>query len=502
MKKNGRPSIDSLIKSICDIMRRGNMAGALQYVPELSWLLFLRVLDENETEEQKRSHVLKSPFSYSLDAPYRWQDWAAKDGAHRRELTETSGNALLAFINNKLFPHLKSYRNSSHATNRQKVISQVFRNVEKTRFTEQRDILDVLDKLDDLKQSQVDDTHVFTLSQIYENLLLKMGEKNNDGGQFFTPREVIRAMVQAVNPQIGEQAHDPCCGTGGFLAQAHEYMREQRGDKLSAEDINILKQDTFYGREKDALIYPITLANLVLHGIDVPHIWHGNTLSRIEIDKSLYAVEDHNILADVILTNPPFGGKESKAVQTRFDYKTAKTQVLFLQEVIECLKQNGRCGIIVDEGLLFQTNDKACVNTKRRLLERCDVWCVISLPSGVFTQAGAGVKTNILFFTKGAPTQKIWYYDLSQIKVTKRQPLTLAHFAEFFKLLPKRADSDNSWQIDIKAIEANGYDLKAVNPNRKPDIDTRTSAELLHSIEKQQKTLIAALAELQKAIKL
>lgn len=258
-----------------------------------------------------------------------------------------------------------------------------------------------------------------------------------------------------------------------------------------------MKTETFYGREKDEIIYPIALANLVLHGIDVPHIWHGNTLSRMEFDSTLFRNHDDAQFFDFILTNPPFGGKEDAAVQTRYDYKTSKTQVLFLQEIIGHLKEGGHCGIVVDEGIFFQTND-AFVKTRKRLLEKCDVWCIISLPNGVFSSAGAGVKTNILFFTKGEPTSSVWYYDLSDVKVTKKKPLTAAHFEEFFRLLPDRADSENSWRVDIEAIEKNGYDMKAVNPNRKSDIDTRSPAELLQSIHQQQDNIAAALKDLEK----
>lgn len=498
--KSGRQSIDAVIKSICDVMRRGGMAGALEYVPELSWLLFLRILQENEAVEEQRCKALKTPFSPILASPYRWQDWAAKNGAHRRTLEESAGNALLKFINDDLLPHLKSFSRKHNATDQQKVISQIFRNMEKTRFTTQRDMLDVLDRIDELRQSEVDDTHIFTLSQVYESLLLKMGEKNNDGGQFFTPREVIRVIIRAVNPKVGETVYDPCCGTGGFLAQANEYMRAALGKAQSAENLTTLSKNTFYGREKADLIYPIALANLVLHGINIPRIWHGNALTRAEIDGTLYSHDEQEKPHDVILTNPPFGGKESKQAQTRFDFKTSSTQVLFMQEVIAALKRGGRCGIVVDEGFLFRADGGAFTNTKRRLLEQCDLWCIISLPGGVFTQAGAGVKTNLLFFTKGKPTEKIWYYDLSHVKVTKRQPLTSAHFAEFFKLLPKRADSENSWSIGIETIKEKNYDLKAVNPNRKIEIDTRTPAELVNSIEARGKEIADALAELRKSI--
>ena len=388
-----------------------------------------------------------------------------------------------------------------------------------------------------------------------------MGEKGNDGGQFFTPRQVIKAMVQVVAPRVGETVYDPGCGTGGFLAQSYEYTRKELGETASAEQIETLKHDTFWGREKENLIFPIAIANLVLHGIDKPNLWHGNTLTGMEIYGGLFegAPSSYN----VILTNPPFGGKEGKDAQTRFDYKTGATQVLFLQHVIGKLKKDGRCGIVLDEGLLFRTNEDAFVKTKAKLLNDCDLWCIVSLPSGVFTAAGAGVKTNLLFFSKGQPTRKIWYYDMSDIKVAKKTQLVMDQFKDFFALLPQRQDSEVSWTVDFearkkkavndaqpfhdevrrtehgiakekdelaalkkckpvdvatvaeveakinalmlqareaaakaKAIEDAVYDLKAVNPNRKADVDERTPEQLLDIIEAKGKEIAAALAVL------
>ena len=493
-QSNGRQSVDSIVKGICDIMRRGNMASAMQYVPEISWLLFLRVLDEKERADEERGNAMSVPFSPSLQSPYRWRDWAAKESEYRKTLAEQGGNAMLGFVNDELLPHLKSFAEKQNANKKQQVIAQVVRGIEKTRFDNQRDMLDVLDRIDGLRQSEVDNTHIFTLSQVYESLLLKMGEKNNDGGQFFTPREVVRAMVQVVNPKVGKTVYDPCCGTGGFLAQSFEYMKN--AGEILGNDLTTLREKTFYGREKENLAYPIALANLVLHGIDYPQIWHGNTLSRHETSSALFPREGYDMLYDVVLSNPPFGGKEGRNVQTHYDYKTSSTQTLFMQDFIASLKNGGRCGVVMDEGFMFQTNQDAMVNTKRLLLEQCDLWCVVSLPGGVFSQAGAGVKTNLLFFTKGKPTKKIWYYDLSDIKVGKRTPLTLQHFAEFFKLLPKREDSENSWTITAKEIAENNYNLKATNPNKKPDIDQRTPKQLITEIENQTQKITAALNQL------
>jgi type I restriction enzyme M protein len=491
---SSQSSLDSKIKSICDIMRRSNAAGALQYVPELSWILFLRILDEREELEQTESQIVGASFTPSLSYPYRWQDWAAPTGNKRQELQNAMAGDVFNFVNEDLLPYLRNLKEQPNATSRQRVVSEVVAGVERIRLDTERNFLDVIDKVDEIRQEGIDPTHIFTLSQAYEGLLLSMGEKNNDGGQFFTPREVIRTLVKAIDPQVGETVYDPACGTGGFLAQSYDHMKEGLGQSATAEQMTILANRTFYGREKENLIYPISLANLILHGIDEPHIWHGNTLTRNEEYGGLFAGAPD--LFDVVLMNPPFGGKEGQDAQTRYPYKTGSTQVLFLQEIIDSLTNTGRAGIVVDEGLLFRTNENAFVQSKRRLLDECDLWCIVSLPGGVFTQAGAGVKTNLLFFTKGKTTENIWYYDLSDVKVTKRKPITAAHFDEFFKLLPGREESENSWTVTRQEIEEKNYDLKAVNPNRKEVVDTRTPDELLDIIEAKGKEIQEALAML------
>lgn len=569
-------SVDQAVKSICDIMRRGNCAGAMQYVPELTWILFLRILDEKEYGEEQEAEAVGVAFSPSLSAPYRWRDWGAppkdektKDirpgedsvGWKRVELKDAAMGSFFNFINTELLPHLKALKNRPDASARQKVISEIMTGVERVRIDTERNFLDVLDKVHQLTTEAVDDTHVFTLSQVYEGLLLKMGEKGNDGGQFFTPRQVIKAMVQAINPGIDDTVYDPGCGTGGFLAQSFEHIMANLGNDATAEQLETLRQRTFWGREKENLIYPIALANLVLHGIDKPNLWHGNTLTGQETYGGLF--EEAPQTFDVILTNPPFGGKEGKEAQTNFDYKTGATQVLFLQHVIRNLREGGRCGIVLDEGLLFRTNEDGFVKTKRKLLDDCDLWCIVSLPGGVFTAAGAGVKTNLFFFTKGRSTRKIWYYDLSDIKVRKKIPLTLKHFEDFLRLLPNRAGSEHSWTVDMderkrvaseearpfkeqsttkgqqaaqwnerlkdlkkarplddkaiseaetkvkklnreardlaakaKEIEDAVYDLKAVNPNKKADVDERTPEELMDIIEAKGREVAEALAVL------
>jgi type I restriction enzyme M protein len=308
-------SVNTAIKQIADVMRRANYAGALQYVPELTWILFLRILDDREELEAEEAATVGVPFSPSLEAPYRWRDWAAPDGAKRLELTWAAMGSYLRFVNDELLPYLRALREQAGESPRRKVISEVVSAVDKVNVDTERNLLDILDRVDDIRQESVDETHVFTLSQAYEGLLLKMGEKNNDGGQFFTPREVIRAMVRTVDPKAGETVYDPGCGTGGFLAQSYEHMRRRLGETATAEQLRLLREDSFWGREKADLIYPIALANLVLHGIDHPHIWHGNTLTGQEVYGGLFTAAPEQF--DVILMNPPFGGKEGKEAQTK-----------------------------------------------------------------------------------------------------------------------------------------------------------------------------------------
>ncbi|HEX7348514.1 MAG TPA: N-6 DNA methylase [Rhodanobacteraceae bacterium] len=517
-------SLTAFVKGVCDIMRRSNCASALQYVPELTWILFLRILDAQETRARLEAEAQGRAFTPLLAAPYRWKDWAAPwregdtaprtpegqpYGWKRHELAARIGN-LVAFINGELLPHLHALdrlpdgRPNPGATPRRRVIARIMTAVERLRVDDETNLADILDRIDEINIERIDDTHFFTLSQAYEGLLLKMGEKNSDGGQFFTPREVIRAMVHTIAPHPGDKVYDPCCGTGGFLAQAYEAMLGDLGDHVSATDLEALKRATFYGREKDNLAFPIALANLVLHGIDQPNVWHGNTLTGVPVYDGLFA--DAPATFDVVLTNPPFGGKEGKSARKHFAFETGATQVLFLQHVLASLKPaldgkpGGTCGIVLDEGLLFRTNESAFVETKRKLLDECELWSVVSLPGGVFSTAGAGVKTNLLFFTRGQRTERIWYYDLSQVKVGKKSPMTLAHFGwgprgellddaalpatltgdwhaqddhagkpfpTFARLLHARgtpaADSDYSWTVDFAARRAEAR--KAMQPH-------------------------------------
>jgi type I restriction enzyme M protein len=441
-------SLSTFVKSICDIMRRSNCASALQYVPELTWILFLRILEAQEKQGRDAIESVGDDFMPALASPFRWQDWAApfKDdpkhprtdegrpyGWKRQELFSKGDGKLFDFINTELLPYVhaldidtKTKLPNPAATRKQRIIGRIMTAVERVRVDSETNFRDILDKVEEISIDHVDDTHFFTLSQVYEDLLLKMGQKNSDGGQFFTPREVIRAMVHTLEPKLGDKIYDPCCGTGGFLAVAYEHISRTLGNAPASTDIDTLKHDTFFGREKENLVFPIALANLVLHGIDQPNLWHGNTLTKRATYGALFDKAPKTF--DVILTNPPFGGKEGKDAQNNYAYATGSTQVLFVQDILAALSADGRCAIVLDDGFLFRKDENAFVETKRKLVDESDLWAIVTLPLGVFSGAGAQVKTNLLFFTKGRSTTKIWYYDLTHVKVGKKSPLTLAHF--------------------------------------------------------------------------
>lgn len=511
--------MDKAVKSINNILRRDKAKGARLYVPELTWMFFLRYLDLMEEAEAQQAAALGTAFTTSLNAPYRWRDWAAPfdrqksveelkasqaPGWRRAELTG-AGSSLgdfLIFVNGELFPHLQKLGENGTATNKQKVIAEIFRNKEKTVLASEANLQDALDRVHALSAAQVSEQHMFPMSQALESLLPSLGEKKNDGGQFFTPREVIRVVIQTVNPQLGRTVYDPCAGTCGFLIEAFKHLMAQQP---AATQIQQLKTETLWAREDAAEAIPIALANMVLHGVDLPRLWHGNTLTGAETFGELFQGAPAQF--DYIFTNPPFGSKEGKDAQQHFAYKCGKAQILFLQHILSSLADGGTCGMVIDEGVLFHTKTAAYKQTKRKLLDECNLWCVVSLPQGVFVNAGAGVKTDLLFFTKGQPTERVWYYDMTLTpeykprKVNKSNPLLFDDFADFFRRLALPPDdpgrvSERSWYVTIEDLRAKNYDLKATNENA-PDLsDKRTPAELMKIIEEAQAEIAAGLAAL------
>ncbi len=516
---NSVASMNKAVKSICNILRRDKAKGAKLYVPEITWLFFLRYLDIKDIEAEKRASALGQIHETVLPAPYRWRDWAAPydkskskeeaitnqlQGWKRYELDNAGTNTYLQFINNDLFSFLKKLKEKSNATDLQKIISEIFINKEKTVVVSVTNIQDVIDKVHELSAATIDDQHMFPISQAFEGLLPSLGEKKNDGGQFFTPREVIRLIVDVVDPQLDKTVYDPCCGTGGFLIEAFNHLMRKNP---TPTQIAALKNDTFFGREDADEAIPILLANMTLHDIDLPRIWHGNSLTGAVTNGDLF--KDAPNQFDYILTNPPFGSKEGKAAQAQFAYKTGKAQILFMQHIITSLKEDGICGMVIDEGVLFHTKTAAYKQTKRKLLNECDLFCIISLPGGVFVNAGAGVKTDLLFFKKGKATEKIWYYDMTlgedfrPRKVNKGNPLEYKHFNDFLKRLKLPNDSpekisERSWFVTRKEIEEKDFDLKAVNHNAPDFSDKRTPDELYKIISDAQIEIQKNLEELLK----
>ena len=510
--------MDKTVKAINNILRRDKAKGARLYVPELTWMFFLRYLDLMEEAEAQKTAALGTTFIPSLNPPYRWKDWAAPfdrqksadeleameaPGWKRRRLVDAPMGSYLKFVNDELFPHLQKVGEHAGGADKQKVIAEIFRNKERTVLTSETNLQDALDRVYALSETLISDQHMFPMSQALESLLPSLSEKKSDGGQFFTPREIIRVIVQTVNPQLGKTVYDPCAGTCGFLIEAFKHLITQNP---AATQIQELKMETLWAREDSPEAIPIALANMVLHGVDLPRLWHGNTLTGAETNGDLFRGAPTQF--DYVLTNPPFGSKESKDARARFAFKSGKAQILFLQHIIASLADDGTCGMVIDEGVLFHTKTAAYKQTKRKLLDECNLWCVISLPQGVFVNAGAGVKTDLLFFTKGRATERVWYYDMTlkddftPRKVNKSNPLTFADFHDFFSLLALPADDQNriserSWYVSIEDIRGKQYDLKATNQNA-PDLsDKRTSAELIAIIEEAQKEIVAGLAALQ-----
>jgi type I restriction enzyme M protein len=510
--------MDKAVKGICDILRRDKAKGARLYVPELTWMFFLRYLDLQETQDELKAAALGNDFTPTLQPPYRWQDWAAafdnkKDrkeiianketGWKRCELDNKGIGAFLDFVNNDLFEHLKTLKDKENATNKQKIVSEIFITKEKTVLTSQANLMNALDGVHNLTASNISTQHLFPISQVFEGLLPSLGEKANDGGQFFTPREVIRVIIEAVKPELDKKIYDPCCGTGGFLIEAFKYI-DKNYKPLPTQRLE-LQTNTFFGREYADEAIPILLANMVLHDINLPRIWHGNTLTGDATYKELYEGAPQQF--DYIFTNPPFGSKESAQAQSHFAYKTGKAQILFIQHIITSLKDGGTCGMVIDEGVLFHTKTAAYTQTKRKLLNDCNLWCIVSLPTGVFINAGAGVKTDLLFFTKGQPTKKVWYYDMTLTedfkprKVNKGNTLNLNAFDDFFRrlALPENhaeKTSERSWYVTMEEIEAKEFDLKAVNNNAPDFSDIRSIQDLYTIIEETQTEISERLMKL------
>ena len=466
---------EQTFKNIDDVLwKDAGCTSELDYTEQTSWLLFLKYLNALENDKATEAALGGKKYSHILDAPYRWEAWAApkgKDGKidHNTALT---GDDLIQFVNGKLFPYLHGFK--AKATDRPDTIEykigEIFGEI-KNRIQSGYNLREIIDAIDELQfQSQ---TEKHELSHLYEAKIKNMGNAGRNGGEYYTPRPLIRAIVAVTAPRLGETICDPAVGSAGFLCESFDYLKAQNPKRTTAQD-RTLQERTFYGKEKKSLAYVIAIMNMILHGIEAPNIIHTNTLAE-----NLADVQEKDRF-HIIVANPPFGGKERKEVQQNFPIRTGETAFLFLQHFIKILKAGGRAGIVIKNTFLSNT-DNASVSLRQKLLEECNLHTVLDCPGGTFI--GAGVKTVVLFFEKGTKTRKVWFYQLDPGRnMGKTNPLNDADLAEFIELQKTRADSPKSWSVDAAAIEPKTFDLSVKNPNGGAEIAHRSPQEIMDEI--------------------
>ncbi len=467
---------EQAFKNIDDILRKeAGCTTELDYTEQTSWVLFLKYLDDLEKDKAMEAQLTGKPYRHIINKPYRWGDWAAPkvaDGSfdHNHAMT---GDDLIEFVDRKLFPYLTGFKQKAEGPNTiEYKIGEVFGEI-KNKIRSGYSLRDILETIDTLRFRSQDEKH--EMSMLYEEKIKRMGNAGRNGGEYYTPRPLIRAIVKAVKPQIGERVYDGAVGSAGFLCEAYVLMRDK--PHLSTKELKTLQEKTFYGKEKKSLAYVIAIMNMILHGIEAPNIIHTNTLTENVSD-----IQNKDRF-DVILANPPFGGKERAEVQQNFPIKTGETAFLFLQHFIKMLKAGGRAGIVIKNTFLSNT-DNASTSLRKELLENCNLHTVLDLPGGTFL--GAGVKTVVLFFEKGAPTRKVWFYQLDPGRnLGKTNPLNDDDLAEFVKLQTPFAESPKSWSVDARTIDQTTFDLSVKNPNGGEEIAHRSPAEIMDEIAAQ-----------------
>jgi type I restriction enzyme M protein len=480
---------EQAFKNIDDILRADNAGGAMDYIEQTSWVIFLRYLDDLEQERDKSAQLSGRKYAYILSEEYRWSVWACpktKDGKldHNKTL---SGDDLKDFVDQKLFPYLKRFKSEDTRTIEYK-IGEIFSEL-KNKIKSGYALRDILTIVDGLHFQTSKEKH--ELSHLYESKIAGMGNAGKDGGQYYTPRPLIKTIIKVVDPKIGNKIYDGACGSAGFLVEAFKYLSEDR-EKLSPKDWEILQTNTFFGKEKISLPYIIGIMNMILHGIDAPNIIHTNTLAE-----NLADIQEKDRY-DVVLANPPFGGKERAEVQQNFPIKTGQTSYLFLQHFIKSLKAGGKGGVVIANTFLSNT-DNAAKSLRKLMLETCDLHTVLDMPGGTFQ--GAGVKTVVLFFEKGKPTDKIWYYQLNlgrNLGITN--PLNEKDLADFVALQKKRSDSENSWSVDVSGVDQKTFDLSVKNPNKGGEVALRDPKEILKEIRTTDKETDKILNQISKII--
>ena len=472
---------EQTFKNIDDILYKDSGADSeLDYIGQTSWVMFLRYLDELEQDKADQAALHGKTYKFIIDQEYRWPIWAMpKTTEGKLDIHKAmTGKDLVDFVDHKLFPYLAGFKQK--ADNAQTIeykIGEIFSEL-KNKIQSGYNLREIIELADELPFRTSKDKH--ELSHLYESKIKNMGNAGRNGGQYYTPRPLIRAMIEVIKPKIGERIYDGACGSGGFLCESYEYLTKDR-NKLSTTDLETIQTKTFYGKEKKNLAYVIGIMNMILHGIEAPNIIHTNTLS--ENIRDIQEKDRYN----VILANPPFGGKERPEVQQNFDIKTGETAFLFLQHFIKNLKAGGRAAIVIKNTFL-SNSDNASVSLRKHLLETCNLHTVLDMPAGTFT--GAGVKTVVLFFTKGQATQNIWFYQLnagrSMGKTNSLNDTDLQDFVSLQKTVSTGSttgETQNSWSIDIANVQTHNYDLSVKNPNTHEEAALRSPQEILAEME-------------------
>jgi type I restriction enzyme M protein len=464
---------EQVFKNVDDVLwKEAGCTTELDYIEQTSWLLFLKYLDALEEDRKAEAEMAGKKYSYLLDKQFRWESWAAprdRDGKidHNKGLV---GDDLTDFVNRKLFPYLQGFKGRASGPNTiEYKIGEIFGEI-KNKVQSGYNLREIVDQIDELRFRSQTEKH--ELSHLYESKIRNMGNAGRNGGEYYTPRPLIRAIIKVVMPKIGERIYDGACGSAGFLCESFEYLKV--GKNLTTKDLKVLQEKTFFGKEKKSLAYVLAIMNMILHGIEAPNVVHTNTLTE-----NLADIQEKDRF-EIVMANPPFGGKERKEIQQNFPIRTGETAYLFLEHFIKSLKAGGRAGIVIKNTFLSNT-DNASVSLRKQLLETCNLHSILDNPGGVFQ--GAGVKTVVLFFEKGAPTRKIWYYQLGPGRnLGKTNPLNDDDLKEFVELQAKFADSPKSWTVDAKDIDPETYDLSVKNPSGGGEMKHRSPQEILDEI--------------------
>src|SRR5258708_3705475 len=475
---------EQAFKNIDDVLRKeAGCTTELDYTEQTSWLLFLKYLDALEQDKADEAALDRKKYTFLLDKPYRWDEWAAPKvpgnanlpiGAPKNPAVDhnksKTGDDLRDFVHTKLFPYLHGFKQRATGPNTiEYKIGEIFGEI-KNKISSGNNLREIIDHIAELSFRSQTEKH--ELSHLYEAKIKNMGNAGRNGGEYYTPRPLIRAMVQVVKPKIGERIYDGACGSAGFLCESFDFMKAKTG--LTTKEARTLQERTFVGKEKKSLAYVIAIMNMILHGIEAPNIVHTNTLTE-----NLADIQEKDRF-DVVLANPPFAGKERKEVQQNFPIRTGETAFLFLQHFIKMLKAGGRGGIVIKNTFLSNT-DNASVSLRKLILESCNLHSVLDCPGGTFQ--GAGVKTVVLFFEKGTKTRKVWFYKLDPGRnMGKTNSLNDADLAEFVTLQETFADSPKSWSVDAKSIDPATFDLSVKNPNGGEEIAHRSPEDIVDEI--------------------